>query len=316
MFGSHLLDLIFGLGFVYLLFALACTALNELITGWWDHRREHLERGIKNLLNHDDELTCPATGKKDAVYNLFYNHPFIKSIHENGTRPSYIPPELFAKTLIDLIAPATKEESRNKKVLTQKITDKLQANSHLQHVLATMVAESEDDLSDLNEKLENWFEHSMDRVSAWYKRHTQKMVVILATALVVTANADTLQISRHLANDSVLRQTLAEHAEQYIAKQPSTNPGQTFEDITAEIKAKSSLGLPLGWKGDNFIHIWTKQDATKAEKFTAALSKFVGLLLTIAAASLGAPFWFDMLNKIISIRSVGKSPREKAEKAE
>jgi hypothetical protein len=26
---------------------------------------------------------------------------------------------------------------------------------------------------------------------------------------------------------------------------------------------------------------------------------------------MGAPFWFDMLNKLINIRSVGKSPEEK-----
>ena len=37
----------------------------------------------------------------------------------------------------------------------------------------------------------------------------------------------------------------------------------------------------------------------------------VGWLLTALAASLGAPFWFDVLNKFISIRSVGKAPEER-----
>ena len=32
------------------------------------------------------------------------------------------------------------------------------------------------------------------------------------------------------------------------------------------------------------------------------------------AKSLGAPFWFDMLNKVISIRSAGKAPDEKAKR--
>jgi hypothetical protein len=35
------------------------------------------------------------------------------------------------------------------------------------------------------------------------------------------------------------------------------------------------------------------------------ISKFFGILLTAVAASMGAPFWFDMLNKLINIRSVG-----------
>jgi len=34
--------------------------------------------------------------------------------------------------------------------------------------------------------------------------------------------------------------------------------------------------------------------------------KFAGLLLTAIAVSLGAPFWFDLLNKIINIRATGK----------
>jgi len=41
------------------------------------------------------------------------------------------------------------------------------------------------------------------------------------------------------------------------------------------------------------------------------IAKVFGLLLTAGAASLGAPFWFDMLNKVVSIRSAGKAPEEK-----
>ena len=37
---------------------------------------------------------------------------------------------------------------------------------------------------------------------------------------------------------------------------------------------------------------------------------FLGWILTALAASLGAPFWFDTLNRIISIRSAGKAPEE------
>lgn len=36
----------------------------------------------------------------------------------------------------------------------------------------------------------------------------------------------------------------------------------------------------------------------------------LGWLLTALAATLGAPFWFDMLNRVISIRAAGKPPEE------
>ena len=37
-----------------------------------------------------------------------------------------------------------------------------------------------------------------------------------------------------------------------------------------------------------------------------------GWLISIIAASLGAPFWFDLLNKFMNIRSAGKPPAKQA----
>jgi hypothetical protein len=40
----------------------------------------------------------------------------------------------------------------------------------------------------------------------------------------------------------------------------------------------------------------------------------LGWILTILAVSLGAPFWFDMLNRVVAIRSAGKAPEEAPKK--
>ena len=37
----------------------------------------------------------------------------------------------------------------------------------------------------------------------------------------------------------------------------------------------------------------------------------LGWLLTALEASLGAPFWFDVLKKIITVRSAGRAPEER-----
>jgi hypothetical protein len=44
--------------------------------------------------------------------------------------------------------------------------------------------------------------------------------------------------------------------------------------------------------------------------------KLIGLLVTAFALSLGAPFWFDMLNKVVNIRNAGRAPDERAKKPE
>jgi hypothetical protein len=42
----------------------------------------------------------------------------------------------------------------------------------------------------------------------------------------------------------------------------------------------------------------------------------VGWALTTVAVSLGAPFWFDTLNRFMNLRSSGKSPDEDPKGAE
>jgi hypothetical protein len=41
------------------------------------------------------------------------------------------------------------------------------------------------------------------------------------------------------------------------------------------------------------------------------LVKLIGWLITAGATTLGAPFWFDILNKLVNIRSAGVNPAEK-----
>ncbi len=41
-------------------------------------------------------------------------------------------------------------------------------------------------------------------------------------------------------------------------------------------------------------------------------NKIAALALTAFAVSLGAPVWFDLLNRFMNIRAGGKSPEEKA----
>jgi len=51
--------------------------------------------------------------------------------------------------------------------------------------------------------------------------------------------------------------------------------------------------------------------ANTPQDFNGWASKVIGLLITGVAASLGAPLWFDALQKLINIRSAGLKPSEK-----
>ncbi|WLI87438.1 hypothetical protein Q4S45_11830 [Massilia sp. R2A-15] len=75
-----------------------------------------------------------------------------------------------------------------------------------------------------------------------------------------------------------------------------------------------ALKLPIGWvrepaaQADQEMRLgipdWDKNF------FDTVWYHLLGWLITAIAATLGAPFWFDMLNKVMSIRSAGKAPEE------
>jgi hypothetical protein len=46
------------------------------------------------------------------------------------------------------------------------------------------------------------------------------------------------------------------------------------------------------------------------------LAKILGILFTTIAVSLGAPFWFDVLNKFVNLRSAGDRPDKENKKAD
>ncbi len=74
----------------------------------------------------------------------------------------------------------------------------------------------------------------------------------------------------------------------------------------------TNLNLPIGWVTDtpSQAEITNKQVFTSSTLCGAIKFHLLGWILTALAASLGAPFWFDTLNRFISIRSAGKAPEE------
>jgi hypothetical protein len=306
MFGMQILDIAIGLVFIYLVLALTCTAINELFAGWLDRRSKNLVMGIRNLLESSSSKTAAAD--EQNLVGLFYSHPLIKSLEEKGAPPSYIPSRTFALTLLDLISPATGTGPKTIADIRSGL-EKLPADSGLRKSLLLLIDEAGDDLKRVQENIEVWFNNAMDRVSGWYKKRTQTIVLLIAVGLVTLLNADTVRISKALSNDSALREALVAQAQEYAkynqppgTQPPAESPQKRIEE---NVNRLQQLGVPLGYTGD-----WMPQNPAWW------LSKILGLLLTAAAASLGAPFWFDVLNKFINVRAAGKSPDEMAKPPE
>lgn len=337
MFGSTVLEVAIGVIFVFLSLSLVCTAANELIASLMTWRARNLATGIRNLLNYKDD---------DELLKGIYNHALIQSLYRNSKKlPSYIPARTFALALLDTVVPAgaaarnTLDDMREAvrkagagKVIDEQVSDTLlvlidQAENALREAV-TDVEKARTAFSRVQDSVEGWFNDSMERVAGWYKRKTQALTFALALVFTLALNVDSIMITKRLSSDTTLRAAVIAAAEK-SAQQPSAvvvgqsveqpggaqAPGQegveartsaAYQAIVKNQTALQSLGLPLGW-GDR--QNWPQGQGWPL--YWDWLSKVVGLLLTAGAASLGAPFWFDMLNKVVSIRSAGRAPDEK-----
>jgi hypothetical protein len=141
----------------------------------------------------------------------------------------------------------------------------------------------------------------MDRVSGWFKRRTHGVVLVLGLVIAAGINADTILITNSLATDKSLRASLVSAASEH-AKQPDAAASRNFQDDIQKIR---EAGLPLGWTS-------SKTDSHRVpQTWQGWLVKILGLILTAFAISLGGPFWFDLLNQFMVVRSTVK-PREKS----
>jgi len=280
MFGSGAIDVAIGLAFVFALLSLICSSVTELISQLLGWRARTLEEGIRNLISD------PATRE------AFYRHPLIRSLGnpsasgEKG-HPSYLPSHMFAIVLLDVLAPAQAD---------QKALAKDQAAAgELRRALQALAGTAGTNLDVLRGKVEGWFDDVMDRASGWYKRKAQWMLLAVAVVVTAIANADAISLATSLWQSPSLRASVVEAASAYA----SSGEEETLDELRQHLDELASRGLPLGWGADKVL---------SSHEPGPWASKLAGLLLTALAASLGAPFWFDLVNKLMNVRSTGNVP--------
>ena len=179
-----------------------------------------------------------------------------------------------------------------------------------------------------SENIEVWFNDSMDRYRVVQAKNPGNS---FRARHGVYRDAQRRYHSARQATeyDSALRQSLVAQAEK-LAEQPPAYivvprpaaPGQPAEGGSAHAATgeAGSCAWPPQRQAAARLQTQVAPSARPASRLAGAeeegeadqsfwvwwLTKLVGLLLTAGAASLGAPFWFDFLNKIVTIQSAGK----------
>jgi hypothetical protein len=315
MFGSPILDVAIGLVLVYLLLSIIASSAREWCEAFLRSRAAQLEHGVRELLA-DKAGTDLATA--------MYEHPLIASLYRgaydpirmtkgrirsrHSDLPSYIPKENFALALIDIVVRGadptspTQASARSPKIELGTVRAQIGSiqNPAVQRALLTALDTAAGDLDRFRRNVEDWFDSSMDRVSGWYKRETQHILLGIGLLLAVGGNVDSIALGRYLYNNKAARDAIV--AEASVVSRDSTSVSANMDRVARQL---DSLQLPIGWTHR------TGSRATQQWDIGRFLEALFGWLLTAFAVSFGAPFWFDMLNKIMVVRSTVK-PKEKS----
>ncbi|MHC5615452.1 MAG: hypothetical protein ACYTXA_31920 [Nostoc sp.] len=163
------------------------------------------------------------------------------------------------------------------------------------------VGDLTEEINQFKNEVETWFDRSMDRASGVYKRNAKGVAIIIGISIAILTNTDTFHLINRLSQDSVIRSAITQSASQradYINDQQARNKIE---------KLLGNASVPIGWQNLNqqfdpnsgnvlLITIWQ------------LFRLICGWIVSGLAIAMGAPFWFDILNKFINVRNAGPKP--------
>jgi hypothetical protein len=304
-----LIEVAIGLIFVYLLLSIFAMVLMEMISTFLRMRGELLKSTIEKMLFNKNE--------NPEKINEFYDQPLVLFLGDDVTTwsfldrfisqkfkklPSYLKCEDFYSTFLTFINDEKFSDSLTE--IEEKISAAPFAENTKSH-LRFLIQKSKGDVANFKKEIFTWFEECMARANTWYSRKVQYILLFLGFVIAVSVNGDTLRMIQKLNNDEKLRNELVKSANDYVKENPNV-PEVSKDSIKIKIGEEynsliSDSHQLLGWEKN-----LDKKYFDEQLHFQNVLAKIFGFLLTAVAISLGSNFWFDLLKRLLNIRTLGK----------
>lgn len=366
MFNSTVLEVVIGLIFIYLLYSLLATTIQEIIASSFGFRAKMLERAVFRMLQDETKFKFRISdifymfmkngngGEPNTASFGFYNHPLIKFLGDNkrNSKPSYINNKTFSKVIIDLLRGDQVKPGDDVKVLIQNALNNKTINwgnvsamisQETLSYLNSIWADSQGDVEKFKKYLENWFDETMDRASGWYKKHIQFVLFFIGLTIAIVFNVDTIKIVNKLEKDPKLREQIVNQADGFLESHPNlteelNNRKSNLDSLQAKIKENKMVltdSLKTIQNNDSLVianfslladyqkKLIQRADSiinTDIKKTNEVLGlgldtyegpflwSLLGWIITALAISLGAPFWYDLLNKFMKLRGSVATP--------
>jgi hypothetical protein len=304
---------------IYIALALACSWLQEQFAAFTQLRAKTLQKGIVSLVSNET-----------SVVKALIKHPLLTAgSSENHFHqfPSYLDKRNFSLAYWQTIASVASEgqplvaEVTSGAAITNLITTvngwqpTTPQLADVKRSAVALLTSAQGDYEKLLAATDDWFDSQMDRVTGWYKRNTQFVMLAIAFALAFGSGFDSIGIARQLFAQPEIANAMSESEAAVVRQQPSPAPTdagavqKNLQEVANVLLQSQQLQtLQLFWWSPVPNNPTLKSPIQSGN----AGEKIAGLLLTAIAISLGAPFWFDILKGLVNVRMAGAKPADDA----
>ncbi len=293
MFGSAVLDTAIGIVFVFFVVSTICSNSYTIIARTMNKRGKLLNESLQKLLG-------------DSVYQRLMNHPLLtdtlRTAGMAGVKfdqlPDWIDPEVFANVLTE-IAEEANQATDVSKVLPGDVGDTV--NYWIEQLQRGVM-----EVQEITTGIQKWYNDRMYELTQIFKRQSQLWLGLIALIVTLVFNINSLAIVESLWQGPTLRDAVVETAGAQLDAETPSEEDDVAGPVEIFQKDLVALNLPVGWSEAELGTFGLPDELAFANPNRVSPGFFkiiIGWGITIGAAMFGAPFWFDLLRKIVNIRS-------------
>ena len=336
MFGSAIIDFALSICFIFFLMSIVASTIMEAFNAVIHGRNNSLKKQILAFVGpklyvaiRDNPAIRGLAPRPGPVAKMkgYVHHKKGSGTLVHDQMPTYIPSDVFALTLlaaiqqqaVDANTPPSDVSSLRTTAATyaSTVTDGNSNGAKNVSELINTLSLQAPTMPALLDAIAKWFDGAMSRLSGQYKRGTQMWLFVVGFGIAVVWNANALRMADQLWNSTSARVVAQSAATAVAGIRPDATKGvppsqkEANDAATKAMRAAANLSLPIGWdhKQDVKDPYFTALPNSIEEFEDRGMVSVLGWIVTALMISLGAPFWFDLLNKVSDLRVVGSKPQ-------
>jgi hypothetical protein len=314
-------DIAIGLLLVVLLASLVASATTELLATLIRKRAKDLWKAVHKLVDETQPVP-PAEGTTssiagrpkladarpgdvkqtpDAVASsvtaALYASPFVNEFRDldssGRTLISKLRSSDFARGLLWV---GTAEGGKTPDEVIDRLRERLPTGSPAMQVLDELTVEAAHTLEGIGNGLATWFDNQMARLTRQYRRWARYVALVVGLVIAIGANVDIVFIARTLNRNDALRAAAVSEANSLVASCANKTGDALTQCLNQQVQSaqnvQGAIQLPIGWN----------DPASRRFGGLNGLWKVLGWALLAVATMQGAPFWFDLLRRLVGLR--------------